>query len=546
MAKPPRDVEPNDLTGLKARAAAAPGNFVSQLAYGQALYKAGDFEGAVAPLQRASDLVPMATGGASPHALLAQIYVKRGDEARARKELRALLAFDHANVTAARQLAELAGAAKASEDEDYSLRLIADLDPFESSAHTAPGQAAVGQGRQRRGAHRISSRHGDQSRECGRRPRGSGRGVPQARASRGSQASGARGAQARAHVRPGAGPAARGPGTELSAMRILTVVFIAAATLISAPAVARAQQPAARYALVVEGVSGSDEFAVLHRKWLDSLVTLLKDKFAFDPTHVLVLAETPKAGEDKATADGVRTALGRLAKETKPEDLVFVMLIGHGGGADGSEAKFNLVGPDLGVSEWNALLKPVAGHLAFVDATSASFPFLTGLAAPGRVIITATNSVGQKFHTVFADAFIQALTASAADQDKNGRISLLEAFVYASGLVKQSYEQRGGLLPTEHAVFDDTGQGSAHDAAVAGGAVGTVAGLTYLDAVAVPTSSNPEVQQLLLRQRALTEQVDDLRRRQPSMTPEAYDQEFEKLIIELSLVSRDVRKRTGG
>ena len=327
-------------------------------------------------------------------------------------------------------------------------------------------------------------------------------------------------------------------------MRTLRLL-LAAATVLAVPAMAAAQQPASRYALVVEGVSGSDEFAVLHRQWLDSIVTLLKGKFAFDPTHVIVLAETPKAGEDKATADGVKTALGRLAKESKADDLVFVMLIGHGGAGDGSEAKFNLVGPDLSVSEWNALLKPVAGHLAFVDATSASFPFLSGLAAPGRVIITATNSAGQKYHTVFAEAFIKALTATAADQDKNGRISLLEAFVYASNLTKQSYEQRS-VLPTEHAVFDDTGQGSPHDATNISGAVGNVAGLTYLEAVAMPTSSDPEVQQLLLKQRALTDQVDDLRRRQPSMAPEQYDQEFEKLIIELSLVSREVRKRTGG
>lgn len=327
-------------------------------------------------------------------------------------------------------------------------------------------------------------------------------------------------------------------------MRTLRV-FFAVATLLAVPALAAAQQPASRYALIVEGVSGGDEFAVLHRKWLDSLVAVLKDKFSFEASHVIVLAETPKAGEEKSTADGVKAALAKLAKETKADDLIFVMLIGHGGAGDGSEAKFNLVGPDLSVSEWNALLKPVAGHLAFVDATSASFPFLTGLAAPGRVIITATNSAGQKYHTVFAEAFIRSLTDPAADQDKNGRISLLEAFVYASNLTKQTYEQRG-VLPTEHAVFDDTGQGSAHDATGISGAVGTVAGLTYLEAVATPTSSNPEVQQLLLRQRALTDQVDDLRRRQPSMTPEQYDQEFEKLIIELSLVSREVRKRTGG
>ena len=76
---------------------------------------------------------------------------------------------------------------------------------------------------------------------------------------------------------------------------------------------------------------------------------------------------------------------------------------------------------------------------------------------------------------------------------------------------------------------------------------GTVAGLTYLDAVAVPTSADPEVQQLLAAPAArLTEQIDDLRRRRPSMTPEEFDREFEKLIIELALVSRDVRRRTGG
>lgn len=140
MGKPPREVRPDDVAGLGVRAAAAPGNFESQLAYGQALFKAGDFDGAMAPLQKASDLVPMATGDGSPHALLAQIYLKRGDEARARKELRALLAFDHTNVNAARRLVELANGAGATDDEDFALRLVADLDPFESVMHTKLGK----------------------------------------------------------------------------------------------------------------------------------------------------------------------------------------------------------------------------------------------------------------------------------------------------------------------------------------------------------------------------------------------------------------------
>jgi hypothetical protein len=132
-----------------------------------------------------------------------------------------------------------------------------------------------------------------------------------------------------------------------------------------------------------------------------------------------------------------------------------------------------------------------------------------------------------------------------ADSDKDGRISLLEAFVYASSLVKQSYEQKG-TISTENAVFNDTGDGSAQNKFVAGGAAGTVAGLTYLAKAATATSSDPAVQQLLQQQKTLTDQIDDLRRRRPTMTPEAFDQEFEKLIVDLALVSREVRRKNGG
>ena len=78
------------------------------------------------------------------------------------------------------------------------------------------------------------------------------------------------------------------------------------------------------------------------------------------------------------------------------------------------------------------------------------------------------------------------------------------------------------------------------------GAVGTVAGLTYLEPSPCRRPPIRKCSSCCCASSALTDQVDDLRRRQPSMTPEQYDQEFEKLIIELALVSRDVRQRTGG
>jgi hypothetical protein len=321
-------------------------------------------------------------------------------------------------------------------------------------------------------------------------------------------------------------------------------VLLAVSGLAAGPQAAAPALGPQRYALVVEGASGGGEYATLHRQWLDALVKALRGPMAFDPAHVTVLAEQPGSGEGHATADEVRATLGRLAHDVGPDDLLFVMLIGHGG-AEGGDAKFNLVGPDLDVAEWAALLKPIRGHLAFVDATSSSYRFLTGLAAPGRVIITATNADAQRYHTEFAGAFIQALTADAADADKNGRVSLLEAFLYASRLVKQHYDQKGDLS-TEHAVFDDTGDGKGYDTATPGQAPGTVAGLTYLDRVAAPTSTDPALQQLLTRQQALTKQLDDLRRQRPSMTPEAYDDAFQKLMVDLAEVSREIRRRGGG
>lgn len=310
--------------------------------------------------------------------------------------------------------------------------------------------------------------------------------------------------------------------------------------LLTVPATAHAQGE--RYAVLVQGASGEDQYATLHRQWIDSLAKLLVDRFKIDKSHVSLLTEQPRDGEQRSTAENVKAVFAGLAKQLKADDFLFVLLIGHGGG-QGDEAKFNLVGPDLSVADWAALLKPIAGRMAIVDSTSASFPYLKGLAAPGRVVITATNSNAQRFHTFFPDAFIRALTAEDADVDKNGRISLLEAFTYASRLVAQHYEQENHMV-TEHAVFDDTGDGVGRDAAGKGPG-GTIAGLTYLDAVALPTSSDPAIQQMLERQKVLTEQVDELRRKRPTMKPDDFDREFEKLIIELSLVSRDVRRKTG-
>jgi hypothetical protein len=316
-----------------------------------------------------------------------------------------------------------------------------------------------------------------------------------------------------------------------------TACLMAAIVLAMSAAAASAQT---RYGVVVAGASGEEQYAKLHREWVDSLATVLRTKFGFEPSHLVVLTETPKAGELIANAANVRTTFETLAPQIKKDDLLFVMLMGHGSGA-GAEAKFNLVGPDLTAADWNGLLKPVAGRIAFVDASSASAGFLKTIAAPDRVVVTATNSPAQVYHPTFGQAFIEALTASAADLDKNDRVSVWEAFVYASKQVEQHY-QREGKLATEHAMLDDAGDGKGRDGAATATSV-TLASMTYLDAPATATSADPAVQALIDRREALTRQIDDLRRRQSSMAAAEFEQQFEKLATDLAEVSAELRKK---
>jgi hypothetical protein len=298
-----------------------------------------------------------------------------------------------------------------------------------------------------------------------------------------------------------------------------------------------------RFAVVVQGASGEPQYAKLHRSWVDGLTTALREAFGYDPAQITVLAETPGEGETRATAENVRATMTRLSGRLTPADQLLVVFIGHGTG-QGTEAKFNLIGPDLSVADWSALLKPVQAKLAVVDTTSASYPYLQGLAAPGRVIVSATNSVAQRFHTVFPDAFVRALTASESDQDKNGRISILEAFQHASRLVKEHYEQKPAMA-TETPVLDDTGEGKGRLATVESPST-SIAALLYLDAPKVATSADPETQKLLTRQQALTDQIDELRRQRGSMPAADFDRQLEALLLELAEVSGEVRRRSGG
>ena len=123
-----------------------PGSYPVLMALGLALYAAGDLDEAVDVLERAADLVPMATGEESPHALLAEIAVRQGDRERAMRELEVLLGYDHTAIESARQLAALAEEAGDSARMRLAYERIVELDPFDATPHGVLGRQALERG----------------------------------------------------------------------------------------------------------------------------------------------------------------------------------------------------------------------------------------------------------------------------------------------------------------------------------------------------------------------------------------------------------------
>src|ERR1019366_7106008 len=125
---------------------------------------------------------------------------------------------------------------------------------------------------------------------------------------------------------------------------------------------------------------------------------------------------------------------------------------------DGHSTKFNLRGPDISATDLAAALKPCLRPLAVIDCASASGPFINALSGPNRVIITATRSGSEVNATRFGGYLAKAIADPAADLDKDGQTSLLEAFLLASRETQQFYRE-AGRLATEHALLDDNGDG---------------------------------------------------------------------------------------
>lgn len=286
--------------------------------------------------------------------------------------------------------------------------------------------------------------------------------------------------------------------------------------------------------VIVSGLGGAPKYTQAFSQLSTDLAQAAKDRAGLADSAITWLGD-PAATRSRwyrgpSLRDTVERVLTRLANGPTSDQFVIV-LIGHGSG-EGEDTRISLPGPDLTTRDFGRILAAFGSRrVALLNLTSASGDMMALLAAPGRVVITATKSAFERNESRFGEFLVAAFAKDGADTDKDNRVSLLEAFTYAQAETKRVYED-DGRLATEHAQIADA-SGLARQFFLTPGAPGHA-------------GANARLTALYSDRAALDDQIQALKKRKASMTADAYDTELERLLVSLALKAREIRQLEKG
>lgn len=232
-------------------------------------------------------------------------------------------------------------------------------------------------------------------------------------------------------------------GTRIVAMLIVATVLVAG--------LARAHADARL--CVLRGPGGEARYDDRFIQWTNRLVAAITSQGTLDPATVVVAPADADA--PPLTREILESALAEFGASLQPDDVALVVLIGHG--SVQQEPRFILSGPDIGASDFAALLEGLpARRQVVINGASASGAFLEALSRPDRVVVTSTRGGEQPNAPEFLEHFIQVMETGRGDQNRDGRLTLDEWCDGAAESTGQWFVQQDFVV-TETALLDDNG-----------------------------------------------------------------------------------------
>ena len=158
--------------------------------------------------------------------------------------------------------------------------------------------------------------------------------------------------------------------------------------------------------------------------------------------------------------------------------------------------------------------------------------------------MTATKNQFERQPPLFLSFLAEAGDSAEADRDKNGKVSLLEAFLFSRRRVEDWF-QENGRLQTEHALLDDSSRirlgGEEKDLTnqVRTG-TGLLASIAYLSGPQEEVLAAPDARVLTQRRSQLAREIDELKLHKQELTEEDYYQRLQVLLVELADVGERI------
>ncbi len=305
------------------------------------------------------------------------------------------------------------------------------------------------------------------------------------------------------------------------------------------PGLLPAQAPQT-YAVIITGLGGEPDFDKQFADISNRLATGLR-KAGLAADHITLLPA------DRARKEEVARVFQDLSTKTRAVDTLLVFLVGHGT-YDGHDYKFNLVGPDPTAADFRQWLDKVpAGKQVIVNSSSSSGAATEVWSRAGRVVITATRNGQERNATVFMRFFAEALSDPAADMDKNGIVSAVEAYRYAEQHTAKFYES-AGRIATEHPMLDDNGDGKGVKDPSPQNGEGLLAATVPLVRLAAASArvDTPEARQLRAQKEKLENDIATLKYNKASLQEYEYKQRLEELLLNLARTQQQLEKLESG
>ena len=273
------------------------------------------------------------------------------------------------------------------------------------------------------------------------------------------------------------------------------------------------------YIAIVGGLSGEERYEESFRSAVSDIAERSRG-LVVDDSNVRVLDGA------NATRESMHAMFVALAADVTQDDQLVVVLVGHGT-HDGTRYKYNIPGPDVTDTELDEWLDEIRGERQLVVlTTSASGGALSTLEDDHRLVITATKNGNERNATVFGRYWIEALSLSVADTDKNDVVSAAEAFAYTASRVAEHYSTRDRLA-TEHPRMEGDGANR------------------FVVARLKPRKQYPDHPQLtaLMRKRSeLEDAVERLRDRKSDMGLESYMRLLQDVLLQLASVYDEIER----